>query len=308
MPTLASVIVLKIQAFSGRPVTDQTRLKSQLEKLLAPVIQPLPAAGRIVLDMTDGMAVVMLGNPNDALQLAEQSQVAAAALPLCIGVNHGPVALAADALRGSGVTGDGLAAGMILAGAAQPGRFLVSRPFHDSLRAVSPNRARDLAAAGVLTDRNVRTHELFALDPAAAAVRRRWMIGAATLSVMGILGLGFAAREVVQLLLIVPPAVIKFDIKPAGAIYVDGVMKGTTPPLQSLEIKPGPHSIEIRNTTFPPLRVDIDLASAEETTITHTFEKPRAPARAPAKAARKPESTDKSVGDHFRDLRRKLGF
>ncbi len=328
MPTLASVIVLKIQSFSSRAVAEQTQLKARMEALVTLAIEPLPADGRIVLDLPDGLAVVVLDNPRDALELAERAQAAAAALPIGIGGNHGPVTPATDALRGGGLTGDGLATGMILAGAAQPtksaapgwrrslatgmilagaaqpGRFLLSRAFYEALRAVAPSRAQALGAAGVFTDRNVRTHELFALDPQAAPARRRRLMAAGTLAVIGILGLGFAARSVVQALLVVPPAIVKFAIKPGGEIYVDGILKGNTPPLTSLELKPGPHSIEVRNTTFPPLRLEINLASAEETTIKHTFERPRAPAR----AARKPEPAEKSVGDHFRELGRKMGF
>lgn len=309
MPILASVIVLKIQNFSARPVAEQSQLKTQVEALTTLAIQPLPTAGRVALDLADGMAVVVLDNPVAALALAGRCQSAATQLPVCIGVNHGPVAPATDALRGSGLTGDGLGAAMILAGAAQPGRFMVSRPFHEALRTFSPSHARDLAASGVFTDRNVRTHELFALDPQAAPARRRRLLFTGALAVTGILGLGAAARTVVQSLLFVPPAIIKFDIKPAGEIFVDGVLKGNTPPLKSLELKPGPHLIEVRNTTFPPLRVDINLASKEETTLTHTFERPRAPFRPPAKSARKqPDNTEKGLGDQLRDLGRKMGF
>lgn len=308
MATLASVIVLSIQDFSRRPVADQTRLKAQLEGLVALVIQPLPAAERIVLDAADGMVVVVLGNPRNALELAERSQAAAADLPLCMGVNHGPVAPADNAPRGAALVGDGLAAGMTLASVAAPGRFLVSRPFREALQAHSPRRAQDMGPAGAFTDTSVRTHELFVLDPLAAPARRRRLMAVGVLSVAGILGLGFAARGIVQSLLIVPPAVIKFDIKPGGDIYVDGVLKGATPPLNRIEIKPGPHSIEVHNSTFPPLRMEINLASAEETTITHAFVKPKVLPKSPPRSARKPEPAEKSVGDRFRDLRRQMGF
>ncbi len=306
MPTLASVVVLKIPKFAGRPVAEQAQFKAQVEALAVQVTQPLPAAERIVLDTSDGLVIVLPGDPNAALALAEHSQAAAAALPLCIGVNHGPVTPATDALRGAGLTGDGLAAGMILASAAQPGRLMVSRSFQQALKAASSSRARDLVAAGVFTDRSVRTHELFALDPRAARARRRRLLVTGTLTVIGILGLGYAARGVVHMLLVVPPAIIKFNIKPGGDIYVDGVLKGATPPLQSLELKPGPHSIEVRNTTFAPLRLELNLASKEETTVTHVFERPKAPLRGTRKAPAEPQ--EKSVGDHLLELRRKMGF
>jgi hypothetical protein len=305
MPTLASVIAFKIQGFSSRPVAQQAQLKAQVEALITLAIQPLPATERIVLDISDGMVVVLPDNPDAALALAGRAQVAAAELPLCIGVNHGPVTSATDALRGAGLAGDGLAAGIILAGAAQPGRFVVSRSFHQALQAVSSNRARELAVAGVFTDRNVRTHELFALDPLAAPKRRKRLLLTGALSVIGIIVLGFVARAVVHQLTYVPPAIIKFEIKPAGEIFVDGILKGVTPPLKSLELKPGPHAIEVRNTTFPPLRVNINLAPGEETTVTHTFERPKA---VPRPARKQPEPQEKSVGDHFRELRQKMGL
>ncbi len=48
-PGHVSVIVLKLQEFTRRPVADQTRLKAQIEALVALAIQLLPAADRIVL-------------------------------------------------------------------------------------------------------------------------------------------------------------------------------------------------------------------------------------------------------------------
>lgn len=291
-----SVIVLKLQEFTRRPVADQTRLKAQIEALVALAIQLLPAADRIVLDAPDGVAVVVLGTPKDALDLAERAQAAAADLPVCIGVNHGPIKPAADALRGFGLVGDGLAAGMTLANVATPGRILVSRPFHEALQAYAPGRAVDLSSAGAFTDLSVRTYELFTLDRQAAPARRRRLIALGTLSVIGILGLGFAARGLRHAIIPTEPAVLEFKITPRGDVFIDGVLKGKTPPLQRLEIRPGRHSIEVRNSPYPPLTLEVNLASAEEMRITHSFTAPRS------------ADERKSVREHFRDLRRQLGF
>lgn len=293
-PSHVSVIVLKLQEFTRRPVADQTRLKAQIEALVALAIQLLPAADRIVLDAPDGVAVVVLGTPKDALDLAERAQAAAADLPVCIGVNHGPVKPAADTLRGFGLVGDGLAASMTLANVATPGHILVSRPFHEALQAYAPGRAVDLSSAGAFTDPSVRTYELFTLDRQAAPARRRRLIALGTLSVIGILGLGFAARGLRHA--IMSPAILEFNITPRGDVFIDGVLKGKTPPLQRLEIRPGRHSIEVRNSPYPPLTLEVNVASAEEMRITHSFTAPR--------SADEP----KSVREHFRDLRRQLGF
>lgn len=300
-PTLASVIVLKIQEFARRPVAEQSGLKAQLEALVALAIRPLPAANRVVLDTPDGVTVVTLGDPQAALELAERSQAAAADLPLCIGVNHGPVMAATDAVRGAGLVGDGLTAGMTLANVATPGRFLASRAFHDALEAHAPGRAADLSSVGVFTDPNVRTHELYALDQQASRARRRRLMLAGTLSVIVILGLGIAARVILQGMA-ARPAVIVFEITPRGDVVIDGVVKGRTPPLAQLEVSPGPHTIEIRNSPYPPLKLDVNLSPEEEMTIRHSFARPK---------SAQPKSTEpksKSAGDYWRDLRRRIGF
>lgn len=301
-PTLASAVVLKIQEFTRRPVAEQTKLKAQVEALVALAIRSLPAAERIVLDAPDGVAVVVLGSPRDALELAERSQAAAADLPLGIGVNHGPVMPATDALRGPGLVGDGLAAGMTLANVATPGRFLVSRSFYEALEAFAPGRADDLSSAGVFTDSNVRTHELFTLDQRTALARRRRLIAVGTLAVIGILGLGLAARVVRHGGVMAQPAVIEFEITPRGEVFIDGVLKGRSPPLTRLEVGPGPHTIEVRNSPYPPLRLEVNLGSAEEMIISHSFSSPKSATKSKTQSARE------SARELVRDVRRQLGF
>src|SRR6266571_3046277 len=69
--TLASVVFLKIQEFARRPVQEQTRLRAQLEAVVAVTAAELAPAGRIVLDAADGAAIVVLSDPRGALRLAE---------------------------------------------------------------------------------------------------------------------------------------------------------------------------------------------------------------------------------------------
>src|SRR5438046_8787739 len=100
--TLASVVFLKIQEFARRPVQEQTRLRAQLEAVVAVTAAELAPAGRIVLDAADGAAIVVLSDPRGALRLAERALSAkAAGRPLCIGVDIGGVEVAAGR-RGRG--------------------------------------------------------------------------------------------------------------------------------------------------------------------------------------------------------------
>ena len=329
-PTLASVIVLKLREFGRQPVTEQVRLKASLETLVRGAIEPLPAVERAVLDVPDGLALVVLGGPGKALDLVLRAQAAAADLPLCIGVNHGPVKAASEALRGPGLVGDGLATGVTLANAATPGRLVASRSFREALEAAVPSRAAELRQAGVYTDANVRTHELFALDRRTVLARRWPLIVFGTLTVAAIVGAGFAARHARLDVPPVPkpppvrPAVIHLSITPRGDVYVDGVLAGTSPPLTELEVYPGPHTIEVRNAANPPLRLELGLGSGEEMTITHSFVTPKPQAASPPKKSapkpvskpapksapkkEKPPERSKTPGDYWRQFRRDVGF
>lgn len=64
---------------------------------------------------------------------------------------------------------------------------------------------------------------------------------------------------------------IGFAISPWGEIYVDGKKKGVSPPLRSVQVKPGQHIIEVRNTTFPPYVETVDITPQSPIKIKHKF-------------------------------------
>lgn len=64
---------------------------------------------------------------------------------------------------------------------------------------------------------------------------------------------------------------VLLTINPWGEVYVDGKKKGASPPLKSLSVTPGKHTIEIRNTTFPSFVTIIDAKPGIETRISHKF-------------------------------------
>lgn len=326
-PTLASVVVLRIAEFTRKPVAEQVRLKERLDALVTFAIRPLPSAARIVLDAPEGVAVVVLHGPGEALELAKRSQFAAEGLKLCIGVNHGPVMSALDAHLGPGLIGDGLTAGVTLSNAAKPGRFVASRSFREALKASDPRRVRELGTAGTYTDAQLRAHELFALDWRPAFARRLRLIVYGILMIVAIIGAGFTAR-LARLALEPPPpttprsAFIYLQITPRGIVFIDGEVRGTSPPLTEIAVDPGPHTIEIRNSPSPPLKLEVSLGSAESMTITHTFAAP-APAaksapKSPVKRAEKKverkvekkaeEPRRKTPRDYWREFRRDIGL
>lgn len=300
-----------------KPVAEQVRLKARLEALVGDAIRPLPARSRIVLEVPDGAAIVVVGSPKEALAVAQRSLAGAGDLALTIGVNHGPVQPFADDFRGQGLVGDGLVTAMTLSQAATPGQLVASRAFYEALEATVPERADELTRAGAFTDAGLRTHELYTLNPRAARARQRRRIAFGLSAVIAILAVGFGARALRQAIVPAPapapaptafvprpvpkvkpappppPAVIRFAIKPSGNVYVDGVLKGTAPPLTRLEVNPGAHKIKIVNGGFAPVYLDVDLASSEVVTVKHAFVVKRQPGR---------------FRRFMNDLRRQVGF
>ena len=288
-PTLASVVFLKIQEFTGRAVAEQARLRAQLEAVVGVAISGLPVEDRILLDTPDGAAVVVLANPRGALEVAEQALAAATGLPLCIGVNHGVIQFATDEQNSQGFVGDGIASAATVADFAKPSTLLVSRSFREALAEYAPDREINLRPAGVFTDARVRTHELLTPNKAAAVslYRRRLVIGIA--SVIGLLGTGAVVRDAVHKNRVSgPPAVLVFAISPRGEIYIDDEPKGKSPPLTQLRLNPGSYTVEVRNGSYPPLKLDVDLKAGEQMTIKHAFAE--------------------TPGDVIRGFRKKLGF
>jgi eukaryotic-like serine/threonine-protein kinase len=65
--------------------------------------------------------------------------------------------------------------------------------------------------------------------------------------------------------------VVNLAVAPWGEVYVDGAARGVSPPLTQLTLPPGPHTIEVRNGSAPPLVVRIELRSGETISLQHRF-------------------------------------
>ena len=191
---VASVAFLRIQDFSRRPASEQARLRAQLEAVVAVTTAELDPASRIVLEASDGVAIVLLRDPTGAVRLAQRALTASAAgLPLSAGLNHG--ALQAAGRKGAeGMTGDGIAVAAAIAEFAPASRLLASRSFRDALADAAPGREASLVAAGAFKDAGLRSHEVFSLDENAVARRKlRYALATAVL-VVACIGGGIAAR------------------------------------------------------------------------------------------------------------------
>lgn len=304
-PVQASVVALGMADTAHRRAGEQANLHAQLEALTGVALQPLAAARRIVLDAEHALAVAVLEGPVAAMALAERARAAAGELPLRVGVDYGTLAGVEDAQRGSCLAGDGLDGALALADQADPGTILCTSRFRAALDAST-------AAVG------------------AARSQRRWRMALFAAGASVLVAIGAGARALRPLPAPpVKPALLQFEIKPHGEVYLDGKMKGPTPPLVQIEVAPGPHTLEVRNGAFAPLQLEVTLASAEQMTIRHEFVAPKPPPppphkkpkREPRKEAKKeikPEpkkeqtkeevNWGKNIRSDFENMKRKLGF
>ncbi|HET7728745.1 MAG TPA: PEGA domain-containing protein [Usitatibacter sp.] len=271
-PVHACVAFLRIPGFDARPAAEQASLKEKLETRALAALARVPASERIVLDAGDGLALVLFGDAERALDIAQQVQREPDGLPLQAGVAYGPLALT-HAGAEPRVFGDGLGGAAAAAGFAEPARMLVTDGFAKLLQATSPDRARELRDAGDFTDTRVRIHRFYAPDPELRAVRRRRIALYAVSGVVAILLIGVIGRDVYQPLFQSRPAIVKIEVKPRGELFVDGVSQGRTPPLTELRIPPGKHKLSIRNPGYRPVELNLDLKPGQKTTVTQTLQR-----------------------------------
>ena len=273
LPALASVVFIRITEFARRPVPEQARLRAQLESALAVALIRIPAHTRIILDAPDGMAIAVLDHPAGALDIAQRCMSAAAAgVSMAVAINHGAIRLAADEGGHQGLIGDAVGTAAAIAHFAGPARLFVSRSFREALAEAAPARALSIRPAGIFTDANVRTHELFAPD-AASALRRRKILAGVGAGVLVVILAVFAyfhdsiRRDMHK----GQPATMALNIYPEVEVVVDNVSRGKSPPISRLKLDPGTHVVEFRRKGEIPFRTSVDLEPGRTTTLEYEF-------------------------------------
>ncbi|HEV3008095.1 MAG TPA: PEGA domain-containing protein [Burkholderiales bacterium] len=67
------------------------------------------------------------------------------------------------------------------------------------------------------------------------------------------------------------PGRLELAVAPWGEVLIDGKSRGLSPPLRVLEVAPGAHKVEIRNSTFPAHVSQIEVKPGEVVKIQHRF-------------------------------------
>jgi Adenylate and Guanylate cyclase catalytic domain/PEGA domain len=64
---------------------------------------------------------------------------------------------------------------------------------------------------------------------------------------------------------------LELAVAPWGEVLVDGRSRGISPPLRTLDLAPGAHTVEIRNSTFPSHVEQVEIKPGEAVRIKHRF-------------------------------------
>lgn len=194
LPTLSSVVLLRLRDYARRPVAEQARLTAQLDTVLALLLPDLRARDRVVLDGHGAAVVAVLANPPAALAFAERAlRASEAGLALSIGIDHGPVEITPGE-RGEALAGDGVATAAVLAAFAAETGLLVSKNFHTALAQSAPGAQSVLVPAGGFSDAGLRTYQAFRLDRDARRWRQRRYAIIAVSAILLLVGSAVALR------------------------------------------------------------------------------------------------------------------
>ncbi|HTG98224.1 MAG TPA: adenylate/guanylate cyclase domain-containing protein [Burkholderiales bacterium] len=169
---VCSVLFLDIADYSQRPVAEQLQLKQAFNQALAAALEQVAPRDRIILDTGDGAAVTFMGDPEDALFAAMAMRDLAAAVPVRLGVNLGPVRLVKDLNGQMNIIGDGINVAQRVMSFSRPGQLLVSRSFYEVVSCLSRDYATLFRHEGSRTDKHVRAHEVYAVVGATPAPKR----------------------------------------------------------------------------------------------------------------------------------------
>jgi class 3 adenylate cyclase len=164
---IATVVFVDIVGYSERPVAQQVELKTRLNRMVADVLEHIPAADRMMLDTGDGAALCFLGDPEDAVFAASNLRGSTVAigpeLALRIGINLGPLRIVKDVNGQPNLLGDGINVAQRVMSFAEPNQILVSRSYYEIVSRLSQEYAGLFRYLGVHRDKHVREHEVYAM-------------------------------------------------------------------------------------------------------------------------------------------------
>jgi class 3 adenylate cyclase len=166
---IASTVFIDIVGYSRARIAQQIAMKVYLNGIVGEAIANVPEADRIIVDTGDGMALCLLGEPEEALFIATEindgarRSEGAAQQSLRTGIHLGPIKLVRDLNGRPNVLGDGINFAQRIMSFAEDGQVLVSRAYFEVVSRLDEGNDRLFSYLGVRHDKHIQEHQVYAV-------------------------------------------------------------------------------------------------------------------------------------------------
>lgn len=166
---IASTVFIDIAGYSRARIAQQIAMKVRLNEIVGEAIASVPESDRVIVDTGDGMALCLMGDPEEALFIAMEINEGAnqttgvAKQSLRTGIHLGPIKLVSDLNGRPNVLGDGINFAQRIMSFAEEGQVLVSRAYFEVVSRLDDGNEQLFRYLGVRHDKHVQEHQVYAV-------------------------------------------------------------------------------------------------------------------------------------------------
>ncbi len=169
--SICSIVFLDIIDYSKKSDSDQINVKIQFNDLISNSLKSVAQNDRIILDTGDGVAIALMGSPEDAMFVAltirdgilKSNVNHSNSLYVRFGINLGPVRIVTDINGQPNIIGDGINVAQRIMSFSEPNQILVSRSYYEVTSRLTLEFSEMFAYSGVKHDKHVREHEIYSV-------------------------------------------------------------------------------------------------------------------------------------------------
>ncbi|HRA28013.1 MAG TPA: adenylate/guanylate cyclase domain-containing protein [Acinetobacter johnsonii] len=169
--SICSIVFLDIIDFSIKSDAEQIHAKNQFNDLISRSLKDVALNDRIILDTGDGVAIALLGSPEDAMFVAlticdgvvKNNVINLTPMYVRFGINLGPVRIVNDINGQPNIIGDGINVAQRIMSFAGPNQILVSRSYYEVTSRLTLEFSEMFDYSGVKHDKHVREHEVYSV-------------------------------------------------------------------------------------------------------------------------------------------------
>ena len=169
--SIFSIVFLDIIDYSKKSDSEQIDVKIQFNDLISRSLKSVAQTDRIILDTGDGVAIALMGSPEDAMFVAltirdgilNSNVNNPTALYVRFGINLGPVRIVSDINGQPNIIGDGINVAQRIMSFAQANQILVSRSYYEVTSRLTLEFSEMFDYSGIKHDKHVREHEVYSV-------------------------------------------------------------------------------------------------------------------------------------------------